>query len=315
MKKFIFLFFNFLTTFSFSQNLVSNPSFEDTVYCPVYPYPIMDACQGWWNAANPANSTPDYFNGCAIGPGMAPPNATWGYQVPHSGVAYPFVATYITTISNRREYIQTQLIQNIVIGQKYFVSFYINLPGGAGISFATNKMGAFFTTYQFGTNNPAFARGFAHVYTDSIISNTQSWYHFKSSFIADSNYQYITKGNFFYDSQTDTIRVSPNAYASGYYIDDVCVSTDSLLCYTYTNIINNDVITKSNFYPSPADECFTIVPYTKITAIKIYTISGILIAEHEVKNNQPIKINTKNWKGGIYMVKINDSYYKQLIIH
>ncbi len=60
-KLFLFFTFNICCLTSIAQtNLVPNPSFEDTLYCPNVTNQI-DAAMGWLNFGN----TPDYFNACA----------------------------------------------------------------------------------------------------------------------------------------------------------------------------------------------------------------------------------------------------------
>ncbi|MEO5569521.1 MAG: hypothetical protein ABIT08_07925 [Bacteroidia bacterium] len=49
-----------LSTSAKSQNLVPNPSFEDTVHCPDHGGNI-DQATGWINCG----ITPDYYNACA----------------------------------------------------------------------------------------------------------------------------------------------------------------------------------------------------------------------------------------------------------
>ena len=67
----------------FSQNLVPNSSFEDTVHCPTSTNQVF-------NWSNPTQCFPDYFNSCSVADGNAVhvPNNIWGNQNAHSGVAY-----------------------------------------------------------------------------------------------------------------------------------------------------------------------------------------------------------------------------------
>jgi len=61
MKSFLFIFFYVGSiTFCSAQNLVLNPSFEDTILCPDA-LDQVNRSQYW---INPTNSTPDYFNSC-----------------------------------------------------------------------------------------------------------------------------------------------------------------------------------------------------------------------------------------------------------
>ncbi|MBK7964747.1 MAG: hypothetical protein IPK10_05295 [Bacteroidetes bacterium] len=120
-------------------NLVPNPSFEDTVYCPTGNNQI-DACEQWLNFGN----SPDYFNACS-NPAFAVPNAVFGFQYAHTGDAYAGVACYLHPNAapppNYREFLGVELNNTLVIGQKYFVSFYLVNPGSFNIAIACNKIG------------------------------------------------------------------------------------------------------------------------------------------------------------------------------
>ncbi|MGI8600232.1 MAG: hypothetical protein ACR2KB_13340, partial [Chitinophagaceae bacterium] len=131
-------------------NLVPNPSFEDTIACPDAT-DQMNRCADWWSAGMPNCSSPDYFHGCSTVNTISPPEVAWGDQIPVTGNAYSFVINYFIFPNpcDGREYIQTQLTNTLVIGQKYYISFYVNLGGRGGVSIASNKLGALFTTYAF----------------------------------------------------------------------------------------------------------------------------------------------------------------------
>jgi len=159
-----------------AQNLVSNPSFEDTVACPTTLTQIDCA---------PSN---------IIAPVSVPHNI-WGDQLAHTGNAYVGFATYSAGATNSREYIATQLIQPLAIGQKYFLSFYVSSAFGYIQSgypgMATNNIGALFSTVSYSPNNPQFANNFAHIVDTNIINDTINWIKISGSFIADSAYQYL----------------------------------------------------------------------------------------------------------------------------
>jgi len=108
----------------------------------------------------------------------------------------------------------------------------------AGFPCAINKIGVLFTNVFYGDTTviPApVMNNFAHVYTSVIITNTTSWTAISGSFVSNSAYQYILVGNFFDDANTDTTILSGSVCASYYFIDDICVSTDSFTCVDITN--------------------------------------------------------------------------------
>src|ERR1035438_3040495 len=131
MKKFFLLLFIFVIASgvkSFSQNLDPNPSFEDTLHCPISQAQIYDA-PPWFD---PTADTPDYFNSCYSGTSNAPvgvPKNFEGYQFARTGVAYAgfFAAGYFFFPDNRRDYIEARLLDSLKAGKKYYVEFYVSL--------------------------------------------------------------------------------------------------------------------------------------------------------------------------------------------
>src|SRR5947208_1800729 len=75
------------------QNLVPNPSFEDTVHCPATSLQnFIDLSSSWYSA----RASPNYFNSCvsdSIGLWDVPRNG-FGYQLPATGNAYSGLYTY-----------------------------------------------------------------------------------------------------------------------------------------------------------------------------------------------------------------------------
>src|SRR5690606_36281690 len=97
--KILFLVSLFYTQYSLinaKQNLVPNPSFEDTLQCPNNGF--INNSQGW----EPYSSSPDYYNGC-VNPtfyGYSVPNNFTGTQIAASGQAYAGAICYIEQETN-----------------------------------------------------------------------------------------------------------------------------------------------------------------------------------------------------------------------
>jgi hypothetical protein len=115
----------------YAQNLVPNPSFEDTIHCPISPngtYALNPFSVAQW--INPCNTSPDYYNACAprrIGANHnVPNNRPWaGWQYAHIGNAYVGIGIY-SNGENFHEYIQAQLTSSLSINHKYCIEFYVN---------------------------------------------------------------------------------------------------------------------------------------------------------------------------------------------
>ncbi|OPZ97807.1 MAG: hypothetical protein BWY70_01395 [Bacteroidetes bacterium ADurb.Bin408] len=211
-----------------AQNLVPNPSFEDTTGtgCPdgFFQATLPNGWSSYWN-------TPDYFNSCSPTNGFSSvPNNGWGHQLAATGNAYSGAWAYQTLQPNTREYIGRQLSTSMIIGKKYYANFKVNVAelSNCGI----NKIGVLFSTVPFtGNSSPAHVINFSQIYSNDIITDTANWTSISGSFVADSSYQYIIIGNFFSDTNTDTILTGPPktfGYGVYYFIDDIYVGTDSL---------------------------------------------------------------------------------------
>jgi hypothetical protein len=112
-----------------AQNLVPNPSFEDTVECPTSVTEIFKA-ENWVSF----RETPDFYHGCDnnINGIVGVPSNWICYQDAHTGMAYAGMITYELTGAppSQREYLAIKLIDATEIGQQYTLTFYTNFAGG-----------------------------------------------------------------------------------------------------------------------------------------------------------------------------------------
>ena len=281
------------------QNLVPNPSFEDTLYCPTTVGGSNDSCAlNWWSF----RQSPDYFNTCADSASYVHvPNSGFGYQVPYDGNAYYGMQTFFTT--NYREIIGCQLISPLVIGTKYYVSFQTVRASKAfpfGVGGASNKMGLRFSTVSYNYLNEIPINNFAHIYTDTIITDTLNWFTIRDSIIADSAYQYLAIGNLFDDANTDTI-----AGRSYYWVDAVCVTTDSAGCVFPSGIhqpINNLEV---EVYPNPFSELINMkINNNQFSEILLYDILSRQLLQRTFINS--VSINTEQLAKGIYLYEVRN---------
>jgi hypothetical protein len=316
MKQKLFIGF-LLLTFSLKAqtNLVQNPSFEYYNSCPNY-FNQINRATGW----NSALPTPDYFNLCAsnVYPSFSVPNNIFGYRTAATGNGYSgFIAKEGT--NNVREYIGSQLITPLQIGIRYYMSMKVSLAGGAnrynvcGI----NKLGILFSTVLYDSASPAPICNCAQIYTDSIITDTLNWTRITGSFIADSNYSYINIGNFFSNYLNDSIQIVGTGCNAYYYLDDICVSNDSIYSYTYVYTggstgINNLNKVSTACFPNPSKDLVTITDDEKnIEQIKLYDVMGQLLQNYEVSNLQEYKLNLTTLPQGSYTIVI---YKKGIVI-
>jgi len=291
-----------------AQNLISNPSFEDTVQCPDHLDQVNRAV-GWYST----RPSPDYYNTCASPSTVIPvsvPYNYFGYQYPSTGNAYVGFCAKDDWF-NIKECIGTQLISPLQIGIRYFVSFKLSLSyTNFGIACGVNKLGMLFSTVQYTTaNNPAPVCNCSQFYTDSIVVDTVNWIQIKGSFIADSNYIYVNIGNFFEDSLIDSIQVQGSQCVSYYYIDDVCVSPDSLTCYSSVGI--NEIKNEEDLvlFPNPFTDRINItVNKNEIVEVNIYDITSRKLLSQSFTNST--SINTEQLANGIYIYELRNSKHR-----
>ncbi|MBI2967080.1 MAG: T9SS type A sorting domain-containing protein [Bacteroidetes bacterium] len=311
----IFLMMFSFSHISFAQNLVPNPSFEQYSICPTNQDQISYAT-GWSSYAN----SPDYFNSCSTNPLFSVPYNV-SYQQASTGSAYAGLYTY-EEFGLTREFIGIQMTNSLVIGTKYFTSLKVNLVIYTDINCATNKLGILFSTISYNSSNPAPINNFAHIYTDSIITDTANWVIIFGSFVADSAYQYLIIGNFFDDINTTYIVLDSNSNGNRayYFIDDICLSADSLDCIQLTNIPENNLQNLLTIYPNPFHDFANITINDNFllnnSALCIYDVLGHEVRKLKLTYHQ-FTIQRDGLQQGIYFLQIkteNKLFTQKLII-
>jgi hypothetical protein len=242
MKKLaIILSFTCAWVYSHAQvNFVRNPDFEQYSKCPDDWSEIYYA-NNWRNATDSTMSKNgmEYYNVCGntgIDKGLYVPDNTSFYQYPHSGNGMAGGHFYndgkipppSPLPNSYRDYLQGHLIQPLIAGKTYCVSFWVNCTEASG--YAHNKIGVYLDNGS--VNHIADTAGkeittvTPQVYTDSVLADTANWVKIEGSFVASGNETYITIGNFFPNSMVTT-KVTNYWFAfpqySYYLIDDVSV--------------------------------------------------------------------------------------------
>jgi hypothetical protein len=295
-------------------NLVSNPSFEQYTGCPDYWAQINYTVA--WTAYK---GSPDYYNICGAVDSFSVPQNFIGYQLPASGNAYCGVILYDKANFGNDEIIGTNLTTPLQIGTKYFVSFksVLKYNNPFDICCGQNKMGVKFSTISYNISSPPTQNNFAHVYSSAVISDTSNWTQVFGSFVSDSTYTNVMLGNFF-DNATTTINdIQPANNSSYYFIDDICVSTDSLYAsnYIYTEVPEIQS-SKIFIYPNPSSEFIKIYSekFKDAFLVKIYNTLGQEVFSVSSNNNEPIDISKFN--NSILLIKViyhSHEYFSKII--
>ena len=311
MNKVLIGLFLFLSLNANAQNLVLNPSFEDTIACPTTTAIPMQ-CEYWYTANI---GSPDYFSEQPdIFCGTSPvPLSNAGYQYARTGIAYVGLGTFVSSIFpngiNRREYIGGELSDTLKQGHEYCVSFYISVA--EELKYVTDGIGLYLSIdsavdYTINTNLP-FVPQISNP-SGNIIYDTLNWVQISGTYIANGGEKYFTIGNFKDDANTliDSINnnVPQSRYVSYLFIDDVSV----IDCTVGISEVNNNKDI-GRLYPNPAR---TTVYYeselndNENGLLELYDMLGNKLSAYTLNHGKnKITIGTSGYARGVYMVKVN----------
>ena len=225
------------------QNLVPNPSFEEYIACPDAAGNIEDDLLTWKSA----RGTPDFFHSCALDLLMSVPSNFAGHQNPIAGEGYIGLWTYSkTNPASATEAVGVQLTNPLTLGQTYYISFNYSLTYGTqGHNYTHDKLGVQFSMAEYTPDFPAPINNFTHLEASEIPLDSSIWVTINGSFMADAEYSHINVGNFYESSYVDTIGLEEENFRAYYYFDNICVSTDSVVCNLISDlptIQQNDLV-------------------------------------------------------------------------
>ena len=308
--KSIFLFFILLFYIGqeeiIAQNLVPNPSFEDTVgSCPVGAAYIIYV-PPWYNAIGSI----DYYNACDLSNSFGVPVSSWGKEFAHSGNAFAGLAGYAFAFHNGKEFIEVPLTDTLKAGRKYFVSFYVSL--GDSFQYAISDIGACFSANGIGNNLYQIITLTPQVKNPigNFLSNKNGWMQISDTIIANGAERFLAIGSFTNDSiNPDTLYVGGSSTTgipfdwrgAYYYLDDVSVTEIP------SGIINNEqlIINNLSISPNPTSGKFRISSSERVETIEVYNVLGEIVyfenQDSRIKNQD---IDISNEPAGIYFVRI-----------
>lgn len=311
MKKFLLaLTVAFTVTVAHGQNLVPNPSFEIHDTCPSGPGEVFHAT-GWFQ---PSAGTSDYFNCNSIAIFQNSQKSRTGTASVGLFAAYPIALICPVCPYMYREYVEIKLSDSLQIGVKYYLSFWVSLAEGSNL--ATDNIGAFFS------NDTTKSNWYILNFTPQInnvsgnyLTTKTSWTKVSGSFVAIGGEKFITIGNFYDDANTDTIPVpggwQPNTgdYHTGYYyIDDVCLSTDSSHCAQELGI--NNIYSSNTFivYPNPFSLQTTLQTDNSFhnATLTVYNCFGQTVKQIKNISGQTVVLSRDNLASGLYFIRLTE---------
>lgn len=323
-------------------NLVPNPSMECTTCntdCKASLLPTGTDLAGYYSTDDwflATDGSADYMNSCDdayYGQANTPTSHihfstssyVWSDIVPRNGKGY--LGVFIYSLSNYREYVETELTQELIPGHSYLVSFYVNK--NFNTSLQCNKVGALLTTDKvLVTNNNSSNLLYTNLpfepqvsWNDSFYVGGDRWYNVSGIIVADKPYKYLTIGNFENNSGTSTLnngsllpgQFSPQG-ASYINIDDVTVAEvpatiDDSCKASFVSVPDVKPRDKTTLliYPNPAQNSINWnlnQVNGKEFTVEVFTITGQVIYRAKTQKNS---MSIEKFKSGIYFIRINDS--------
>ena len=203
-----------------STNIVPNSSFEKFSGTPIgwyYKGDHFDNVMQFWSS--PTGTSPDIF-----GKGVRVPNRWkekgFGEQSAFQGERFIGLTLYGCSQGKPhcREYVQIQLSEPLILGQRYEVTFYIaHLPR----SMYCNNMGIYFSEQQFEFRTEEFLEFTPQVVEKDIAKvSTRSWTKIKKEFTATNTAGHLIIGNFYKDEATETTKSDRQDFNYAYYYFD-----------------------------------------------------------------------------------------------
>lgn len=217
-----------MASITYTQNLISNPGFEESVCCPSV-YSMFYCVQDW---ITPTKGTTDYYSNCVLrheSPIVQTPTNFFGHQNTIDGIAYAGFYTFYDR--DYREYMLTQLTQPLDSGKVYHVNFWVSLADTAGVAVRSVGVAFMDTLYRSKQFSNITNVDFIPIYqSDStFLTNKKRWVQLKIDYTARGGERFFMLGNFYDNENTDTLSIGDTStadfdrYDSYYYIDAVCV--------------------------------------------------------------------------------------------
>lgn len=288
----------------FGQNLVPNPSFEDTVSCPtgIGDFSVI----GW---TNPTTASPDYFHSCNTGNAGVPQNG-FGWQNARTGNAYLGGHTSDFSATDYREYVQCQLDSILQAGELYEVSFYVSRTDSS--TKACDNIGVYLSSTAITSSSNQNLPVVPQVVSppNNPVIDAIGWVQIIDTITAIGGEQFLTLGVFTNNANTNWIPVSGGwEDEAHYYYDDVSV------VHVFSNSIDEFEKTNLTIYPNPSNGIYNVTSNKLIQEYFIFSSVGNLIINKQ-QNTKDLKINISEFAHGIYYInlKINNNIIRKKLI-
>lgn len=175
-----------------AQNLVKNPSFEDSNHCPSnFNQQKLRIIKDW---TQPSSATPDYFKACSKSAGV--PENIFGEQPALEGQAYAGIVTYANSKKNYREYLQQKLSRPLGNGELICVEFWVSCADKS--LFVTDGFGVHFSKSPLSSHSQKIFEVRPQVKNPGLhlLDPQDRWVKISDTFYATGGEQYMTLGSF-----------------------------------------------------------------------------------------------------------------------
>lgn len=304
MKTFFTLLSLILVLSVSSQNLVPNPSFEDTVQCPNSVSQI-NYSTGWIASVN----TPDFYHSCnntsQVNPGMVGiPNSARGYQPARTGNAMAGIVTYYTAQANYREMFYRQLSAPLSPGVNYSVGMYVIMNEDNAQWAVDGGLGLYLSSAPINPNTPfAYTPQIMNPLTN-VLNDSLNWTMISGTYTATGGEQYITIGGFIPDNQLTIVNRGGTYPFTSYAIEDVWVIPESLLTVKENAAKNFEV----SVTPNPSKgvvSCQVSGVNDKPVLVEVYDVFGKMVMSVDIKPQiSNFKLDLSQEPKGIYYIKL-----------
>ena len=290
-----------------AQNLVNNPSFEDTVNCEVGTQCQLLKATGWYN---PNTATPDVWDcdlvrecGFPMDPND-PDTQAAGYQAAFDGLRHAGGFYWFGPgSSNSRDYLMTKLSEPLVSGNAYQVALYYSRP--EGFSWVTDHVGVWLGLDSIWENTPDWL----HVAPQMKLRDPNStyliegtaWVQLVDTLFASGGEEWMVVGNFDVADSVMGIYVNPGLNYAYYYIDQVsvrllpevtAVAEEGLQAWWVGDGLSIEY--PAGFHPSH---------------LTIHDASGKAVYQALVPRFVPFRMAVPAVVPGVYMVRATDGYH------
>lgn len=274
-----------------TQNLVPNGDFETYTSKPDY-YHQSNKATGWFNLnkhyTGPPYASPDYFYDPTF------MNSYLGPIKPHGGNGQMGFYTYAKNLVDAREYVSCQLSKTLKVGSTYELSFWLTNGKNGAYTAAVDNFGVHFSSKALEQKTDEVVRVKPQIEIPDTIFHDNYWQLYTFQFVADSQSNYITFGNF----ETDDSTRAYHGRSSYFFIDDIVLTHlksdlyvvgDTSICdgqsTTLTAFNSSNPRWVDSLYPSitiSTDTSITVSP-TSTTTYIIYDDNDTVSITVEVK--------------------------------